>query len=212
MSAEVSSRKKGAVVVDPASAKSDVESCTTSPTSRISPSEVNGATSRNGGPVSTTELAISVTKCKKLDNENNDLQTQKPDLGKTWVKVNEVTWKLTDGEMSRTSASHGQWGGYNTERGLAWIMDIGWVAGCASWYARCGDKSYGTASFADAKAAARAFVTGAALEKDELAFAGAVDLNAAAVKALESQAPQTMKAGSTGREKVVVSNNVKTTE
>src|SRR4030095_8934658 len=84
--------------------------------------------------------------------------------------------------------------------------------GCASWYARCGDKSYGTASFADAKAAARAFVTGAALEKDELAFAGAVDLNAAAVKALESQAPQTMKAGSTGREKVVVSNNVKTTE
>jgi hypothetical protein len=168
--------------------------------------------SRNGGPVSTTELTISVTKCKKLDNENNDLQTQKPDLGKTWVKVNEVTWKLTDGEMSRTSASHGQWGGYNTERGLAWIMDIGWVAGCASWYARCGDKSYGTASFADAKAAARAFVTGAALEKDELAFAGAVDLNAAAVKALESQAPQTMKAGSTGREKVVVSNNVKTTE
>lgn|SRR5262249_7768946 len=159
--------------------------------------------SRNGGPVPTTELAVSVTKCGKLDNENNNLQRQKPDLRKAWwVKVNEVTWKLTDGELSRTSASHGQWGGYNTERGLAWIMDIGWIVGRASWYVRCGDKSFGPASFADAKAAARAFVTGTAVEKDELAFAGAVDLNAAAVRALESQAPQPMKAGSTGREKV----------
>ena len=44
---------------------------------------------------------------------------QKTDLEKAklfWIEVNDVTWKLTDGEISRTPASFGQWGGYNTER------------------------------------------------------------------------------------------------
>ena len=52
--------------------------------------------------------------------ENNGLQRQKTDLQKAslfWIEVNDVTWKLTDGEISRTPASFGQWGGYNTERG-----------------------------------------------------------------------------------------------
>ena len=34
----------------------------------------------------------------------------------TFEKVNEVTWKLTNGEMTNVPASHGQWGGYRTPR------------------------------------------------------------------------------------------------
>jgi hypothetical protein len=79
---------------------------------------------RNGDPLSPIGLAVSVTKCKKFGNEINELQTQKTDPGKAshfWVKVNECTWKLTDGSVSRTPASHGQWAGFNTERALAVI-------------------------------------------------------------------------------------------
>lgn len=139
---------------------------------------------RNGDPLSPIGLAASVTKCKKFGNEINELQTQKTDPGKAslyWVKVNECTWKLTDGSVSRTPASHGQWAGFNTERALAWVIDTGWVVGRASWYARCGDRSYGPTGCVDAKAVAPALVTGVPLEKDELAFAGAVDLTAITV-------------------------------
>ena len=35
----------------------------------------------------------------------------------TFEKVNEVTWKLTNGEMTNVPASHGQWGGYRVTKG-----------------------------------------------------------------------------------------------
>jgi hypothetical protein len=37
-------------------------------------------------------------------------------VGFSWLGVNAVTWKLTDGEASRTPASFGKWDGFNTER------------------------------------------------------------------------------------------------
>src|SRR4029079_5335495 len=40
-------------------------------------------------------------------------------------KVNEVPWKLTNGEMTNVPASHGQWGGYRTSKAVAWVIDVG---------------------------------------------------------------------------------------
>ena len=40
-------------------------------------------------------------------------------------RVNEVTWKLTNGEMTNVPACHGFWGGYRTPKGMAWVIDVG---------------------------------------------------------------------------------------
>jgi hypothetical protein len=40
-----------------------------------------------------------------------------------WERVNEVTWKLTDGEQTNAPRSHGQWGGYRTSKSVAWVID-----------------------------------------------------------------------------------------
>ena len=121
------------------------------------------------------------------------LARQKTGCEKTdlfWIGVNEVTWKLTDGQMIRTPASHGQWGGFETERAIAWVVDAGWPMGRAAWYARYRDKSYGpTTTVIKAKAAALALVAGAPLENDSgaRAFQGAVNLHVAAL--IEPAAP-----------------------
>ena len=123
----------------------------------------------------------------KHSNEINGLEEAKNDLQKAslfWERYNEVTWKLTDGEISRTTASFGQWGGYNTKRGLAWAIDAGWPLGHTAWYACCGEKSYGPTSLSTAKQAARALLTGAPLPTDDNAvLTGPVDLNRAALMA-----------------------------
>jgi hypothetical protein len=103
------------------------------------------------------------------------------------VVVNEVTQKLTDGEMSLTPACHGKWGGYKTEQALAWVMEAGWPWGKVAWYARCKDRSFGPTNLRLARRAAEAFVTGASLPQDKgaRAFTGPVDLNVEPVRANE---------------------------
>lgn len=144
--------------------------------------------SQNDEHASLPTSAESVTKRPELGSEISGLQTQKTDLGKAglfWIKVNEVTWKLTDGVMERTPACHGKWPGFNIERGLGWAMDVGWVAGRSIWYACVGNKSYGPTSLAGAKAAAQALLLGAPVENNELIFLGPVNLNAVAAAALD---------------------------
>ena len=71
-------------------------------------------------------------------SEISGVQRAKNDLQKSslyWVRVNEITSKLTDGKMSHTPASHGQWPGYYTERGIAWVSDRGWPFDRPAWYA-----------------------------------------------------------------------------
>jgi hypothetical protein len=63
-------------------------------------------------------------------------------------RVNEVTFKLTDGECTNVSASHGQWGGYRTPKAVAWVIKIG----ADAWLARCDDRSCGPTAFDKAKA------------------------------------------------------------
>jgi hypothetical protein len=72
-------------------------------------------------------------------------------------RVNEVTWKLTNGELSNVPASHGQWCGYRTTKALAWVICL--VPG--SWLARCRDMVSGPSSLAAAKATAMAMAKGA---------------------------------------------------
>jgi hypothetical protein len=118
----------------------------------------------------------------KSSSDNNDLQRQKTYLQEPslfWIKLNDITWKLTDGSKTRTHASHGQWGGYEIERGLAWVMDVGWIARKHVYFARCGNRSYGPTDFADAKQAAFAMAIGAPIEPvgEARSFIGQVFLN-----------------------------------
>jgi hypothetical protein len=119
---------------------------------------------------------------------------QKNDLEKArlfWIEINEVTWKLADGEISRTPTSFGQWGGYNTQRAVAWVIEVGWPFGKACWYARRGDNSYGPTSLSAAKRAAESFVRGAPTPENKGAdsFFGAINLNAATIRPAPSIVP-----------------------
>jgi hypothetical protein len=71
-------------------------------------------------------------------------------------RVNEVTLKLTNGELTNVPASHGQWGGYRATKAIAWVICL--VPG--SWLARCRDMACGPSSVAKAKAAAMAMAKG----------------------------------------------------
>ena len=75
----------------------------------------------------------------------------------TFEKVNEVTWKLTNGEMTNVPASHGQWGGYRTTKAIAWIINVAPNA----WLARCGDQTSNPLALTAAKSEAMAMAKGA---------------------------------------------------
>jgi hypothetical protein len=72
-------------------------------------------------------------------------------------KVNEVTFKITNGDVNNVPASHGQWGGYRTTKAVAWILKLGPDA----WIARCGDHICNPTSFNKAKSQALAIARGA---------------------------------------------------
>ena len=72
-------------------------------------------------------------------------------------KVNEATWKLTNGEMTNVPASHGQWGGYRTTKAIAWVINVAPNA----WLARCGDQTSNPVTLSAAKAEAMAMAKGA---------------------------------------------------
>ena len=46
-------------------------------------------------------------------------------------RVNEITFKLTDGELTTVPASHGQWGGYRTTKVVASVIN---VASGSGWH------------------------------------------------------------------------------
>jgi hypothetical protein len=78
-------------------------------------------------------------------------------------QVNEVTWKLTNGEITETPASHGQWGSYRSTKAVAWVINIAPRKGClgpATWLARYGDMVCGPLSLPKAKAAAMVMAKG----------------------------------------------------
>jgi hypothetical protein len=72
-------------------------------------------------------------------------------------RVNEATWKLTNGEQTNVPASHGQWAGYRTSKAIAWVICVA----PGKWLARCGDRASGPQSLSEAKANAFAMAKGA---------------------------------------------------
>jgi hypothetical protein len=140
---------------------------------RKAPSERVGV-SDSGVGVSLKKSATSSVRC---EGENGDLQK----VSLYWIEVNPATHKLTDGVMERTPASHGQWAGFNTERGVAWAIEVGKPFGKVAWYARHGDASYGPTDVNTAKQAAMAFAGGAKSFPDSgiaSSFSGVVNLHA----------------------------------
>jgi hypothetical protein len=67
-------------------------------------------------------------------------------------QINEVTWKLTNGEMTNVPACHGFWGGYRTTKAVAWVIDVGVER--SAWLARYKDQCCGPMTLKEAKAAA----------------------------------------------------------
>ena len=72
-------------------------------------------------------------------------------------RVNEVTFKLTDGEVTNVPASHGQWGGYRTTKALAWIISSDPMLGSPA----VRDQVCNPSSFNEAKSQALAMARGA---------------------------------------------------
>src|SRR6476661_5855605 len=57
-------------------------------------------------------------------------------------RMNEVTFKLTDGEVSNVPASHGKWAGYRTTKAVAWVINIA----PGQWLARYRNEASGPSS------------------------------------------------------------------
>ena len=73
-------------------------------------------------------------------------------------KVNEATWKLTNGEYTNVPTRIGFWGGYRVRKAIAWVICL--IPG--QWLARCGDRACGPESLKQAKANALAMAKGGA--------------------------------------------------
>ena len=70
--------------------------------------------------------------------------------------INDVTWKLTDGEGSNVPACHGHWSGYRTTKAIAWVIEVA----PGYWLARHQDQSSGPTSLKKAKIEAIRMATG----------------------------------------------------
>ena len=80
----------------------------------------------------------------------------------TFEQVNDVTWKLTDGEGSNVPACHGHWAGYRTTKAVAWVIEV--AAGY--WLARYQDQSSRPTSLKKAKARAVDMARGSVRERE----------------------------------------------
>ena len=89
---------------------------------------------------------------REFEPENLSLKTKLH-----FERVNEITFKLTDGEVTNVPASLGQWGCYRVTKGVACVSNIA----PGQWLARCGDEVSGPSSFHEAKANALAMARGA---------------------------------------------------
>jgi hypothetical protein len=96
---------------------------------------------------------------------NNGKIEKTKDRALKWERVNDVTWKLgEEGKNVEVSRVHGKWGGYRTMEAVAWVMNVGWVAGSEGWLGRCRDKRgdwcLGPTTFEDARRQTKNWVLG----------------------------------------------------
>jgi hypothetical protein len=72
-------------------------------------------------------------------------------------RVNDSTFKITNGELINVPGTHGKWAGYRQSKAVDWIIKLESDA----WLARCGHQVCGPCSFAEAKTNAIAMAKGA---------------------------------------------------
>ena len=119
------------------------------------------AASRNGNLRTKRRIATDSTglrkPCKK-DTQKQSVACPKIEFSRKkplrFERVNEVTWKLTDGTYTDVPARPGKWGGYRTTKAVAWLIGLG----PKQWVARCGDMASYPLPLAQAKTAARQMV------------------------------------------------------
>ena len=74
----------------------------------------------------------------------------------SFEKVNEVTWKLTNGGDHQRPGLSWLLGGYRTLKAIAWVVQVE-----GKWLARCKDQTSNPMPLNEAKAAAMAMAKGA---------------------------------------------------
>jgi hypothetical protein len=116
----------------------------------------------------------------------NDISSTSSVTGRelSWVKVNDVTWKLTDGTKIRVPGGAIMRHGRDDERAVAWVIDVGWPGGWSQWLARYGDVSYGPTTLSQARRAAKLMVAGGFEEPVQRVGGAAGRLNELAVASL----------------------------
>jgi hypothetical protein len=72
-------------------------------------------------------------------------------------RVNDITFKLINGDVTNVPASHGKWGGYRTAKAVAWVINVA----PGQWLARYRNEASGPSPFNEAKANALAMISGA---------------------------------------------------
>ena len=116
---------------------------------------------------------------------NRNFATNRGISGKLcFEQVNEITWKLTNGEMTNVQACDGFWGGYRTTKAIAWVIDVG--VSKPAWLARFKDQCCGPMTLKEAKAAALAMAKGAT--GDYRVSNSATHLNGIAARLLDAEA------------------------
>jgi hypothetical protein len=60
-----------------------------------------------------------------IQNIKGNFATNRGSEKLDFEQVNEITWKLTNGEMTQVPACHGFWDGYRITKAIARIIDVG---------------------------------------------------------------------------------------
>jgi hypothetical protein len=118
---------------------------------KIAPTAENGLRYRTG-PTKPKSASKSLEATNEFKPENLSPKTSPL----YFERINDCTFKITNGELTNVPASHGQWGGYRTTKELAGIIKLGSDA----WLARCGNQVCNPSSFTEAKSQALAMARG----------------------------------------------------
>src|SRR5262249_14731328 len=117
-----------------------------------------GSTAENGLRYRTARVKPkNVSEALEITNEFKPENLSLKTSSLRCERVNDSTFKITDGELTNVPGSHGQWAGYRVTKAIAWIIKLE----AEAWLARCGDQVYGPCAFAEAKTNAIAMAKGA---------------------------------------------------
>jgi hypothetical protein len=87
-----------------------------------------------------------------------------PGVALVFEQINDVTLKVTDGELEPVPKAVGKWPAIKTPRALAWVHGVGWTGNRngrpTAWVASMGRSRFGPCALDEAKDAALRFAAG----------------------------------------------------